>query len=222
LRVKLLVSFASVLLVSGILGVVSIVELSSLKRSGDVVALNALPSYQTILTIDSNEQSYRRNELMNLISTDSKTVAQIQAQMAQERKDITSAFAGYAKLVSNGQDHALWTSSQSQWNAFVTRTAPLAKPGASVKDPAMVALVMASRKPFLALATTSKKWSGLNFGIAGQEVHASQSAYSTGLMLVIVMLAIAVLLGAGIALGISASIRKSVGVVLDRMRSLQD
>ena len=46
LRVKLLLGFGAVLLVTGILGGVSIMQLGSVKAGGDKIASDALPSVQ--------------------------------------------------------------------------------------------------------------------------------------------------------------------------------
>ena len=221
LRGKLLLSFGAVLVVTAVLGGAAILEMGSMKSAAGVVSHNALPSVRIISHINADEQAYRRDQLMNVLSSDPATVAQIATDLKQKGALVDAGLSGYRALVSNGPDRTLWQQEQSEWSGFVTATAALSDPKASATDPHTMALVLNTRKPFLALAATNTRWSAFNDALAKTEQQNSVSAYNTGLMIVIALLVLAIALGTGIALRFSAVLRRSVQVVLSRLQSLE-
>ena len=125
LRGKLLVSFGAVLLVTAVLGGVAILEMGSIRSAASVIANNAVPSIRTINKVNADEQAYRRDQLMNMISTSAATNKAIAADMSTIRAAVNAQLAGYKTLVSNGEDHTLWQKAQSQWAGYLTASAPL-------------------------------------------------------------------------------------------------
>ena len=220
-RWKLFGGFGAVLTLSVIAGSVLIIELGRVNSGSDVLATNSLPS---VMTID--EIAIHSANVDGVLSALPTLTPAVQRQAGQlivaDEASIKKEFSHYsAQLVGGGGDAAGLKASQADWNAFLGSLSGYSaalKAGGQTLGRALVK----AYTPFTKLQTDLTKWRTANIVQANAQAKSNHSAYNFALALGIALLALVVLIGAGIAFGVSRSISRRIQVVLERLRSLQD
>ena len=221
-RGKLFGGFGVVLVVAVIVGVVLLSQMGNVNSGGVYLGTNALPSVEQIGVIDASVSDYRGNQLRYVMEPDKAqmqaAVAGWQAAEAKVQKNLTKN----EKAFTNATDKQEWTSVKSQWAAYKAQTANIQTVGASGVNARSLAAVRNSQAPFDALSKTLDQWRANNIAWANEKVTSNASTYTSARTIGIVLLAIAVALGFGIAFLVSRSIKSAVDVILERLSSLRD
>jgi methyl-accepting chemotaxis protein len=222
LRTKLFTSFGAVIALSVILGVVLIVEMSSVNSGGISIATNALPSTRTIDDVEFQEANYRADQLWNITNTVPANAVIAIAALDKARATVAADFKTYAGLVANAHDAALLSQAQSQWNNYVTSSTGLNGVKDTTKQPKTVALANSSDTVYRALATTLTQWQALNTSLASAKISSNKSTYSSARLIGIILLLLVAIIGVSVAWVLSSAVKGTVDTVLERLRSLQE
>jgi methyl-accepting chemotaxis protein len=222
LRTKLLSGFGAVLLVTAVMGVVTLVQMNSVKSGGDFIAQNSLPATEYVGAISTDENQYRADQLWNITNNDPRVTSSIDAQLNQDDSSIQASFAKYRPTIVNAQDRALWNETHSEWAAYESATKLLNQPTSNSSQPAVVTLADSSAKTFTTLSNAINRWVTLNKGFATDQQHKNASTYNTAFLIGVILLVLAIVIGLAIALVLSSSIKRSVDLVLDRLTSVKD
>ncbi len=221
-RAKLFGGFGAVLLLAIVVGVVLMSEMGTVNAGGVYIATNSLPSIKVVDQIHADENSYRAEELSNIVNTSqAASQAAVNAAVADNRQ-IQADFRSYKSMVSNAQDAQLLATAQSQWTAYIGATSTLLLLTSNTTQPKTVSLANSSTVTFNSLTPTMSAWVGLNDGLARSENAANASTYSSARTLGIGLLIMLALVATGIAFLVSRQIKQGVDVVLDRLISLRD
>ncbi len=219
-RAKLLSGFGVVLVLTAIMGIVLLTQLASVNAGGDRIGANALPSLHTIDLI--SEQASGMNgaadaypEFPAKIQTE--IIGLEQGDAAQVKKLLHT----YAGFVDGPTDQHYLSLATAQWAAYEAqplKIATAAKQGATAVD----ALLSKTYTSYTALQTTLGKWSALQLKQAQAELKSNHSKYNTARTIGIILLVLAILIGIGIAVTLSRSIKGRLDLVFNRIRSLQE
>ncbi len=112
--------FAAVLLMSGLLGLLSISRLGLIQANVSDLATNWMPSIKAIASIEDKLQEIRRLELRMCII---ETVADVQSTMetikSQREKDLQQLQAVYISLISSPEEEAAWKEAKARVDAYL-------------------------------------------------------------------------------------------------------
>jgi methyl-accepting chemotaxis protein len=223
LRTKLFASFGVVIVLAVIMGVVLISEMGSVNNGGVYVGADILPSIELIDNIQYQQTSYREAQLWNITANNAATVDSALSALQASKTQIAKDFQRYAALISNSTDANLRSRAISEWNSYVSSSQALDAPTASKTYGAKtVALINSSDRTFRSLSSTVNKWHSLNDVLTNDQISANKSTYSSARLIGILLLLLVAILGLSVAWVLSSSIKRTVDVVLERLRSLQD
>ena len=201
IKAKLIASFAAVLVLTGVLGLVSIIELSSTRDNGAYIGKNSVPSIVVIEKLQAAVLDYRTIQLQYVIATDRAKMKGYERALAARRALVDSGLHQYEALFTNDADRALWgavrdgwSKYQSQSEAFLAKSRALDTPGAAS------VLNGAASATFEALTAATAKWVQFNVDIANAQMKSNDAAYATARLLMLGLLTGAVLLGVIVAL----------------------
>jgi methyl-accepting chemotaxis protein len=224
IRGKLFAGFGAVLALTAILGVVLLSEMSNVEQGGAYVGHNSLKSIELIDRIAFDATDSRHSIQTAMMS---RSPAVVSARLASEAADdahATSLLAQYRSLVSGGKDTALYHQMQGQWAAYTKAMSDrhadtLARGNSTV---AQDRVMQATEGLFAQVQQTAADWSKVNDGLASAQVASNASTYASGRTIGIVLIVIAILIGAAVAFLLGGAIKKVADAVLDRMSMLRD
>jgi methyl-accepting chemotaxis protein len=116
---KLFVSFASVLLLTVVLGVTSITAISNINRSAEDMATNWLPSVQAVLTLQTKVGDFRRWELAHLLTPEAPKMAMYEKRMEETLVAMKAIDTAYGKLISGDEEREIHKDLLKQWEGFM-------------------------------------------------------------------------------------------------------
>jgi methyl-accepting chemotaxis protein len=212
-RTKLFGGFSVVVALMLVLGVVSLLKLAYTQTKVVSLGENIVPSVRLIGQIEVAASDVRRSQLQHTLAT-TATDKRSQAQKLNARRAaFDSALNAYKPYIANDQDRQAWDKVASEWQAYLTQSAPfLARSTSGDGTGAIAVLNGQSKQTFTELTTELETWAKLNEGWTADYLKQSKSSYSSTRTLVIGLLLVAVLVASGIAFfvtrGIVAGVRR--------------
>src|SRR5581483_5789129 len=122
---KLFGSFGLVLLVSGVMGVVLLSELSNVYSGGVFIGTNVLPSVEIIDKIEQNVIDYRRAQLKLVLSPLGAGGAKAKADMSTDTAAVQAQVALFRPLIVTTSDRQGLATVVSQWQRLQAATPQL-------------------------------------------------------------------------------------------------
>jgi len=223
LRTKLFASFGAVLILVAIMGVVLISEMGSVNNGGVDVGTNALPSIELIDNLQLSEADYRGDQLLNITANSTATVQTALTELQTAKAQVANDFNKYLALVVSPTDRSLRAHALADWTTYVQQSQNLSLPTASKTYGAKtVALINSTDTTYRGLAQNVNAWHSFNDRLASSDLRSNRSTYSSARLLGIILLLIVMAIGLGVAWVLSASIKRTVDVVLTRLSSLEE
>ena len=208
-RAKLFSGFGAVLVVAVIVGVVLMTQMGNVNSGGVYLGTNALPSVETIGLVDSATGDFRTDQLNYILESNSAAMAQLVSKWQAADAAVQADLTKYQSMLTNAQDRTDWNAVKSAWAAYKAQTANVQAVGRSGVNAASLAAVRNSTGVYNSLQAAVDKWRKDNLAWADQKVKSNASTYSSAKTIGIVLLAIAVMLGLGIAFVVSRSIKRN-------------
>ncbi len=223
LRAKLLAGFGAVLALTAVLGFTLLSQLGSVNQGGEWLGAHAVPKLEQLATIGQDVADLRRAQMKYVLTGVASAKASARSEWESDARAANVALAAYGRGLVSSADRGFFDSFKAHWSALLEQTAPLAGLAASgAASSAGQANISSSLPTYLATLSTLRGWLSANGRWAQARVAGNRSTYGAAQLLGIVLIAAALLLGLGIALVLSSSIKRAVDVVLDRTRMLQD
>jgi methyl-accepting chemotaxis protein len=211
IRTKLLVGFGIVLLMMLAVGILAILNLSSVGASADRIAGDAMPSVVNVKEVEGAAMDYRGLQFAHIAAASAADQHAIVTQLHQRRADVSRLFAEYARsYASSAADRTLLQRAERRWNAYLSRTAAFAQLSAQKRDAAAKQVVDAATPAYSALEGTLGAWARANQRVADAEIASSHSTQSTAKTLTVILLLLAVIAGLVTALLIARGISNGV------------
>jgi methyl-accepting chemotaxis protein len=212
-RTKLFGSFGVVIALMVVLGVAAIVELGSVDSRAQYLGKNSVPSAQTIGAVESGAANYRRVQ-NRLVWAAPPEHAKLIAQMKPYAAATTRALDGYAGKASDPRDRQIWQATRREWSTYVRETAGFAAAVDAGQTKASEAIISNSTDQFDAMNTDAAKWNAYNVKLADQALASASSTSSTARTIVMALLVIATVIGAGLAFTMARSVTGGVHKML--------
>jgi methyl-accepting chemotaxis protein len=221
-RAKLFGGFGVVLLLSAIMGVTLLSEMSKVDSGGVYLGTNSLPSIEAINQIARDAIDFRRAQLKYVLDPNTTAGAKAKADSTADVARIQGQLQRYRSMLDNAQDRQLWKAAGNDWSLLRSQTADLTKLATGNDTPAAAHLIDASLPTFKRLTAELDAWTNANDRWAHAKLESNGAAYRSARTIGIALLGLALVAGLGIAFAVSRSIKGGVDVVLDRLRLLQD
>ena len=221
IRGKLGAGFGLVLALAVTLGMVMLSELGSVNAGGRYIGQVSLPQSATLNLIARDAIDLRRAQLKYVLDPHTAGGTQAKADVASDQAAVAAALQGLAGESLTAQDRQYLQAVQPTWQSLLTQTASLTGLADHNHTQAADGLVTASLPTFKALMAGIDAWTAADQRSAAAKVRANARAYNSAQTLGYALLALVLLCGVGISYAVSASIKRRVDVVLDRLRSLE-
>jgi len=211
LRAKLILSFATVLAMTLSLGVFSVLKLSAVNDQSSEVVHNWMPSVAAVMTLATGVSDLRLGDYQLVLAVDPQEVQQAQKSIDQASAELLKTEATYVKLISSPEEKALWDNFKQDWTAYLAEhqdIVKLVKDGQN--DAVKSGLVVRSQQLFAHANDTLDKLVALNTrggNAAGAEVD---SIYASSRWAILVVVALAVVVGMAMALYVAQVISRPV------------
>jgi methyl-accepting chemotaxis protein len=214
---KLLVSFATVLVVMCALGVLATIRLADVASASEQISDTYMPSLDRLGQINTLSSDIRISQIRNVVADSddvrTNTANDIAARLAERDKIVKE----YEALISNEEERKLWNEAQSNWTDYVNRAGravELARNG--LASSAVLDLSTGeSKQKFDATGEKLDAVIALNRKLGAQQTAQAQAKYRTGRIIIIGMVAVAIALGLFIAIYVARAISRPVGQTID-------
>jgi len=206
LRTKLLGAFGIVLLLTGVIGVLAVMQLGSVNSKGEYIGTNVVPSVRTLGEIELAMNAYRRFQLRHSLSTSQEDMRSAEEAMASAHAEVEQSFAKYEPMISDAKDRAYFEALMAKWEAYQSKTAPfLAASRGNDADTARE-ILMSANADFNAIGEEFGVWGNYNGELGDRALASASHTYSAARTIVFALLAIALAISALIALLLTRAI----------------
>ena len=196
---KLGLAFAAVLLITGALGVLSIVQLGRVSDTASDMADSWMPSMRAAQTASLEVARLRTREYRFLLTDEAQRPAVIE-QLKSAAAAVELQLANYARLVQSDDERNQLTRTQEDWAAYLNSDRAMQDAMArGDKDLASEQLLKRGVPSYDALLASLNQLTKMNADGAEAANDLGDRIYASSRWMVIGMTVVAVLLGAGLA-----------------------
>ncbi|UFS68786.1 MCP four helix bundle domain-containing protein [Geomonas sp. RF6] len=208
---KILTVVFALLTLMVFLGIFSIVQLSRVNGSTVDMGTNWLPSVKTLGRISNVVATYRRSELLYLLSTKKEDMEKYEKRMQQGGADYEKTTAEYAKLISSPEEKALFDTFNRHWASYQMSHQKIMELVAQDKKAEAMELLRAeSSKSFNACMDAVDKDVALNEKGSDAAYQKSQAVFRSSRIMISAVIVVAVLLGIVLALAVARVIARAL------------
>jgi methyl-accepting chemotaxis protein len=215
IRTKLFLGFGVVVALGLTVGIVAVLSMGSMNRDATAVTDNDLPTIQLVGDIATAAGQYRSDQFEAASAETSSARNTYLARLASAEATVVKDFHDLGPLLVTSTDRADLQRATNDWNAYVAHTPAFAQ---DVRNghvaAALTQLGGGTRTDFEQLGTTLADWTKASRAAADTSTAKAKSSYSSALWLTVVLVAFALLLGAGIAWFVSRLIVRGTSEML--------
>jgi methyl-accepting chemotaxis protein len=211
-RTQLLTAFGAVLAMTLALGVVGLVGLQRVQTDAHELSQKWLPGVGQLATAKTAMLDGRNGEIKHSRTTDTSYHSDYEATMADAAKAVETAVSAYESHVGGEDEQALVTALKKAWGDYVKsqqRVVALGKSGkqTDAADISDGASSMAADEVLLAL---ERLWA-FNFDSSAKASERAEATYTQARLWMSGLLALAVVVGLGVALLFSRALLRRLG-----------
>ncbi len=218
LKPKLILSFALVMALSAIMGLLAERRLTGLNEATHDIADNWMPSTRLVSDINARMGQFRVSELQHVLSTDEYFMRRYEGAMADALKIIDDDKARYAKLINSAEEKAQWDTFTQQWDAYMAEHAKVIELSKqNLNDEARNLASREAQQRFVQASAALDSIVRLNVKGGDASRDSAQATYENARWAILVSVLIIVGLGMAVALYVSriiaAPVQDTVGVL---------
>jgi len=219
--IKLLFAFGGVLLLATVLGTVSIVDLGRLAGNSKIITSDWMPAIERSMAMNTNAADLRILQMRAVVASSPEDKERYNKEIQSVAADMANARVGYEKLINSEQERTLWTDYQSKWQLYVDLSAQVTDlTKQSKQSEAEKLLGDSGERLYAAARAVMDSIIALNVKGADDATLESAQIFSTGRVLTVGMLILAVLFGSAVAVLISRSIGAPLVSVIGVFKSI--
>jgi len=218
IRSKVMAAFASILIVTAILGIFSINRLSAVDANAEVLSSNYLVAADALAEIDYNTMRFRQLQAADVLAATPEAKAKEEKTMAATVEAVRKAWETYAPTVDAGEEKTLAAAIMPAWNEYVALNERLLELSHANQTAAATALYAGEmRTSFHKFGDALQADQDYQIKAGHQEALESTATYSSSRTLILIVLGIAatlcVVAGWMIVSGVSTPIRAMTGAM---------
>jgi methyl-accepting chemotaxis protein len=206
-RTKLLGGFAAVLALMVVVGALSIAKLNSVGASVGAVADGSLPRLVTIRDVDAATMDYRG--VQYAILAEPRRKASLARQLRSRAAEVDASFDSFMRIAADAKDRTYGGKAKTLWAGYFRRS----RRGSD-------AALTATAGTYDRLQSAIDTWAADSRADATAIAHAAQAEKRSATKLIVGLIVVALLVGAGLALAIGTGIARGVGQLLAAARGI--
>jgi methyl-accepting chemotaxis protein len=212
---KLVVAVLSVVVMTGILGVFSVIQLSKVNDVSVDISGNWLPSVQSVGRMSMAINFYRRATLAHLLVTDPAAMARYERMMDQAAADLKTAQDKYEHFISSDEERRVYDRMRQSWAAYLDVNQQVMGLSRDLKKQEAIALNASNLKTFDATMESIQQSVELNAKGAADATHHAADLYRSARLLIGVVMALSAVLGLVLALLVAKMISRALKTGVD-------
>ncbi|MFO1197003.1 MAG: methyl-accepting chemotaxis protein [Burkholderiaceae bacterium] len=206
--------FATVLLLTLLVSGLGVYEMKSISASTEEIATNWLPAIKYLAQMRAASNQVRRAEADHVMSVDAKEMESIEKTLGEARARLDKAEAEYAKLVVQGDESRRYEQFKQEKAAYFAvheKLVALSRGGEKTVAQTQALFRGESRERFNAAMASVGALVDINDRGSNASWTSAQATYSGARNLMIGLAAVAVVLGAVLALLITRGVVRQLG-----------
>jgi methyl-accepting chemotaxis protein len=214
IRAKILIGFSIVVIISAIMGLFSLFQLSELDNHTQEVTKKWLPGVKFISALQNNFSVYRAREYKYLLSASKEDAEAIKKEIEGNKKEITELSLEYGKLLQSNAERLLFDSIKTEYAKYQEESAKVfASYERNQKDSARIILLDKSLTLYYSISKNLQKAVMYNNNGSNEASIEADKAYNTSIFFIIIVIAIAVIVSIVTALIIANTISKGINKI---------
>jgi methyl-accepting chemotaxis protein len=218
IKAKLAGAFAFLLLITGIIGIFGITNMSSINEKSTELATNWMPSIDSIHRINTATSDLRIMQYTHVVSTDPAVMREAEGVMDTVLSDISTQRARYEKLISSDEERQIYQSFEGKFARYLKVSDRFINLSRNNQNVEAAATLADSKGLYDDFSADLLKLVKLNTEGGNKASAEGDAAYADARNLFIALLVIAVVAGIAAAIWISLTISrglKNVSVAID-------
>ncbi|HEX2937154.1 MAG TPA: methyl-accepting chemotaxis protein [Bacteroidales bacterium] len=214
IRVKILIGFSIVVIVSAFMGLFSLFQLSNLNEHTQEVTKRWLPAVKHISAMQNHFSVYRAREFKYLLASDPNDALRVKKEMEKSRNSFITESNMYKTLVKTEAEKAMFDSINTDLKEYLTESAKLVHYyERNKKDSAR--FVVFDKEQNLYYSITSNLQKAVSYNNNGSDKAAvdAESNYKTSVSFIILVISVTVIISIIIALIIANAISRSINKI---------
>ena len=212
LSTKLIMAFGLLIFIQIAGNCISLVMLGKIDTSVIDLESNWLPSIDAIAVIDRQFQTFRRNEIIHVLSTDEAAMKNYDERLAKSFAELNKATNTYEKLISSPEERQTYQRFQNEIEKYMAVTKNVLNfSRTNQKEDAKKLVEGESRTLFYAASEELAKLILINKKGGDESATQGRAAYQNGKTTILAILIAATLLGVGVCLIIIRGVNKQLG-----------
>jgi methyl-accepting chemotaxis protein len=134
IRAKLVISFMVLIMLTAVLGLVMIVKLTEISKSADLVAVRELPSTLSISKISDYFGSFRRGELLLILSDKKEDMEKYVKRNQETLEKMNNELAAYEKMLDSDEERKAFSVFAAAWKSYLAESPKIAVLALENKD----------------------------------------------------------------------------------------
>ncbi|MCF8479571.1 MAG: MCP four helix bundle domain-containing protein [Rhodospirillum sp.] len=221
IRVKLIVAFSLLIVLTVGLGLFAVNRISVVNDASTEIAQNWLPSVRAVGALNTTTSDFRIEEGRHVMSTNAAIMEQAEVALKEQGTLLENEIKAYDKLISSEKERAMFVEFQEQWADYLNLNKKLiALSRGNQNEEAARMFRENSKTVFVAASKTLTDLIDLNDRSAALASEAGDRIYFLARGLIIALLVVSVLLGAGAAWYIIRTVSGSIQAMTGAMGQL--
>ncbi|MBT0664727.1 MCP four helix bundle domain-containing protein [Geobacter pelophilus] len=209
---KLITMVSVVLVLMAIMGGMALQQLSKVNASMEELGANVIPSIKQLAKINEAVGSFRRAEFQHILSTEKADMDKYEKRMTETIVNLNKMFKEYEPLISYPGEKELYGEFKKNWDAFLIEHEKLLDLSRQNKTAEAMAFLRGnSQKTFFAAQEALGKDMVLNEKGGDDAFKKGKAVYSNARSIVLGSIAVALLIGIGLALLVTRIITAQLG-----------
>ncbi|NBB66239.1 HAMP domain-containing protein, partial [Pseudomonas sp. ODNR1LW] len=206
IKAKLAGSFAAVLMISLILGIIGILKMSSINDQSTVIAENWMPSIDAIHRINTATSDLRAQQYTHITSTDPARMAAVEQEIAATLDAIKNGRAKYEALISSDTERALYNQFATKYENYLREGERMLNFSRLNQNEAAAQAMLASKPLYDDMSADLVKLVDLNVEGGNAASLEGDKVYAEARTLFIALLVVGLIIGVAAALWISRTV----------------
>jgi methyl-accepting chemotaxis protein len=204
----------------GALGLFAVAELRVIHKAADKIQTNWLPSVRWVGALRGATLAYAGTIPIHILNTDDAAMASIERDLKSKLTNVEKARSSYEPLISSPDERRLYDDFARNWGSYQREVETVLEH--SRKNDNVVARDLNAKALLLAQNARDILDKLVDINNQGADAASQQAdqSYQSGLTLVIVMLAIAIVFGCGAAFTVTRSITSGIASINRPMQQL--
>lgn len=220
LRTKLAAAFSAVLLLSTVLGIVGIFNMSKINDQAVEINTNWMPSIDLIHTIDTGTSDLRVNELTHVANTDQAKMAEVEKDTDRLLKAIADTRAKYAALISSPEEKAVYDRFSQKYEQFLVIHNEIIQHSRKNENDDAHRKIFSSKPLYDDFSTDLKTLVKINVDGGAATAKMAAETYTNARLMFLSIMVLAILVGVGAAVIVIRSVMKQLGGEPDYARDV--